>query len=332
MKNHTLMLVFSCLCFQWSNAQTPDLSRYKQQVQRLSEDVAYFDVEKINDQFYMIIGGGGNVGVFVGDSEVILIDNKYEVLEAVLMDALRTFTDKPIKYMINTHFHHDHSDGNKTYGKQGIPIIAHENAKKRMQATAELYGGILPFLEGFVQDKYPENALPVITYDSKISLHESGEHIELYHFGYGHTDGDSVVYFTKANIMHTGDTFVGYRYPYVDLYNGGSIQGIIQVLENIAAITNDDTIIMPGHGPISSRKEVLQIKTALTELYEKTLEGLKQGRTPKAIAASIPTTVGKAENIKLNYIKSIALEQEQVERLTADRLIAKKRGCCSAPF
>ena len=151
----------------------------------------------------------------------------------------------------------------------------------------------------------------VITYDSKISLHESGEHIELYHFGYGHTDGDSVVYFTEANIMHTGDTFVGYRYPYVDLYNGGSIQGIIQVLENIAAITNDDTIIMPGHGPISSRKEVLQIKTALTELYEKTLKGLKQGQTPKAIAASIPTTVGKAENIKLNYIKSIALEQER---------------------
>lgn len=313
MKNWMLKSLLVLGAVQCSLAQTPDLTRYKEQINRLQEQVTYFTIEKINDHFYMLVGGGGNVGVYVGATHVVLIDNKYEILETVLMDALRSFTDKPIKYIINTHFHHDHSDGNRTYGAQGIPIVAHENAKKRMEAVASLYGGIYERLGGFIQDKYPVEALPVMTYDSKLTLHESGEDVVLYHFGYGHTDGDSIVHFPKANILHTGDNFTGYRYPYVDLNNGGSIKGILQVLEQIAILADAETVIMPGHGKIASLNEVLQIKAALTDLYQKTLEGLEKGWSPEAIAATIPITVGGAENIKLNYIKSIALELKNTQ-------------------
>ena len=113
-----------------SYSQKSDFSVYNNEINKVKQEVKYFEIEKINNQFYMLVGGGGNVGVFISNQEVILIDNKYEIIEDVLMASLREITDKPIKYIINTHFHHDHSDGNRAFGKQGIPIISHQNAKK----------------------------------------------------------------------------------------------------------------------------------------------------------------------------------------------------------
>ena len=313
MKLNLLLFFFSTLVtLSW--AQTPNLSKYNEEIKKVEETVKYFEVEKINDQFYMLIGGGGNVGIYISDENVVMVDNKYEIIEEVLMSSLREITAKPIKYIINTHYHHDHSDGNRAFGKMGIPIISHENAKIRMQKVTTLYGGIYDFIDGFVQDQYPSEALPIITYNSKLTLSEGGEAIEMYNFGSGHTDGDTIIYFKNANIMHTGDAFVRYGYPYVDLNNGGSIKGIIEVLGSIAALADDQTVIMPGHGNLSSKQDVLDLRDSLMNLYQKTILGLENGRNYQEIADSIEETlVGdpnmpKAEITKINYIKSIELE------------------------
>jgi glyoxylase-like metal-dependent hydrolase (beta-lactamase superfamily II) len=291
-----------------SFSQNADYTKYKNQISQVDQEVDYFDIVKINNQFYMLVGGGGNVGVFVSDNDVILIDNKYEIIEDVLMSSLRKITDKPIKYIINTHFHHDHSDGNRAFGKKGIPIISHQNAKKRMMDDAELYGGIFESIKDFVQPKYDKNSLPIITYDSKMTLSQGNEEIELYNFGNAHTDGDTVVVFKNNNIIHTGDAFVRYGYPYVDLNNGGSIKGLVNFLGTLESLCDEKTIIMPGHGSLSKKEDVTKLKEILLNLYTKTELGLKNGLSFKEISDSIEETLNSDEDLKLNYIKSIELE------------------------
>jgi glyoxylase-like metal-dependent hydrolase (beta-lactamase superfamily II) len=301
-------LFFLVATVSFSFAQTPDLSKYNEQIQSIQETVKYFESVKVTDQFYMLVGGGGNVGLFISQDGIVMIDNKYEILEDLIMSAVREHSDKPIKYIINTHFHHDHSDGNKAFGKEGIPIISHRNAKKSMEKATELYGGIYAFIDGFIQDKYPAEALPGITFEHTLSITEGTEEIGMYHFGKGHTDGDTIILFKNANIMHTGDSFVRYGYPYVDLNNGGSVKGLIEVLGMIAALANDETRIMPGHGEISTKQDVIKLKNSLHELYQKTVLGLKNGLSPEAIASSIGETLAENEAVKLAYIKTVILE------------------------
>ena len=291
-----------------SYSQKPNFSVYNNQVNTVKEEVKYFEIEKINNQFYMLVGGGGNVGVFVSDNDVVLIDNKYEIIEDVLMASLRKITDKPIKFIINTHFHHDHSDGNRAFGEKGIPIISHQNAKKRMMEDIELYGGIYGFIKDFVQPKYDNASLPVFTYESKMTISQGDEEIELYNFGKAHTDWDSVVVFKNNNIIHTGDAFVRYGYPYVDLNNGGSINGLIDFLGTLELLCDDNTIIIPGHGGLSKKEDVINLKNTLDELYTKTVIGLKNGLSYREISDSIEETLNGDTTVKLNYIKSIELE------------------------
>jgi len=300
--------LFLLLFVNKGKSQEVDFLKYKNQIKSIKENVTFLEIQKINENFYMLVGGGGNVGVFIGDNDVILIDNKYEIIEDVLLETIKKITSKPIKYIINTHFHHDHSDGNRAFGKQGIPIISHQNAKKRMKKDIELYGGIFDGIDGFIQPKYDTNSLPVFTYNSKMIITIDEEDIELYNFGNAHTDGDSVIYFTKSNIMHTGDAFVRYGYPYVDLNNGGSIKGLINLLGKVEILANDNTIIMPGHGKISNKKDVIQLKKSLSLLYDKTVIGLKNGMNYVEISQSIDETLNNDKIVKLNYIKSIELE------------------------
>lgn len=307
MKNIKLTILLAIFHLA-SYSQKPNFSVYNNQINLLKQEVKYFKIEKINNKFYMLKGGGGNVGVFISDGEVILIDNKYEILEDVLMASLREITDKPIKYIINTHFHHDHSDGNRAFGKQGIPIISHQNAKKRMMEDIELYGGIYSSIKDFVQPKYDKTSLPIFTYESKMSISQGNEEIELYNFGKAHTDGDSVVVFKNSNIIHTGDAFVRYGYPYVDLNNGGSIKGLIDFLGTLELLCDDNTIIIPGHGGLSKKEDVTKLKNALDDLYTKSVIGLKNGLSYSEISDSIEETLNENLTVKLNYIKTIELE------------------------
>ena len=307
MKKIIVLFVFSVVPF-FCVSQDSDFSKYNTQIRDVKKEVTYFEIEKINNQFYMLVGGGGNVGVFISDQNVVLIDNKYEIIEDVLMTSLKKITDKPIEYIINTHFHHDHSDGNRAFGKKGIPIIAHQNAKKRMMEDAELYGGIYSTIKDFVQPKYDKSSLPVFTYESKMTISQGNEEIELYNFGNAHTDGDSVVVFKNNNIIHTGDAFVRYGYPYVDLNNGGSIKGLIDLLGALELLCDANTIIMPGHGSLSKKEDVVNLKNTLNDLYNKTIIGLKNGLSYNEISDSIEETLNGDEIVKLNYIKSIELE------------------------
>ena len=307
MKNQIVSLLLAIVPFI-AFSQKSDLSQYNNTIKKVKEEVTYFKIEKINAQFYMLVGGGGNVGVFINDKEVVLIDNTYEIIEDVLMASLREITDKPIKFIINTHFHHDHSDGNRAFGKQGIPIISHQNAKKRMMEDAELYGGIYSFIKDFVQPKYDDASLPVFTYESKMTLTQGDEEIELYNFGKAHTDGDSVVVFKNNNIIHTGDAFVRYGYPYVDLNNGGSIKGLIDLLGMLELLCDENTILIPGHGDLSRKEDVTSLKNTLNDLYVKTVIGLKKGLSYSEISDSIEETLNGDTSVKLNYIKSIELE------------------------
>lgn len=307
MKKIIALFVFSVVPF-FCVSQDSDFSKYNTQIRDVKKEVTYFEIEKINNQFYMLVGGGGNVGVFISDQNVVLIDNKYEIIEDVLMTSLKKITDKPIEYIINTHFHHDHSDGNRAFGKKGIPIIAHQNAKKRMMEDAELYGGIYSTIKDFVQPKYDKSSLPVFTYESKMTISQGNEEIELYNFGNAHTDGDSVVVFKNNNIIHTGDAFVRYGYPYVDLNNGGSIKGLIDLLGALELLCDANTIIMPGHGSLSKKEDVVNLKNTLNDLYNKTIIGLKNGLSYNEISDSIEETLNGDEIVKLNYIKSIELE------------------------
>jgi len=307
MKKIIALFVFSVVPF-FCVSQDSDFSKYNTQIRDVKKEVTYFEIEKINNQFYMLVGGGGNVGVFISDQNVVLIDNKYEIMEDILMTSLKKITDKPIEYIINTHFHHDHSDGNRAFGKKGIPIIAHQNAKKRMMEDAELYGGIYSTIKDFVQPKYDKSSLPVFTYESKMTISQGNEEIELYNFGNAHTDGDSVVVFKNNNIIHTGDAFVRYGYPYVDLNNGGSIKGLIDLLGALELLCDANTIIMPGHGSLSKKEDVVNLKNTLNDLYNKTIIGLKNGLSYNEISDSIEETLNGDEIVKLNYIKSIELE------------------------
>lgn len=307
MKKIIVLFVFSVVPF-FCVSQDSDFSKYNTQIRDVKKEVTYFEIEKINNQFYMLVGGGGNVGVFISDQNVVLIDNKYEIIEDILMTSLKKITDKPIEYIINTHFHHDHSDGNRAFGKKGIPIIAHQNAKKRMMEDAELYGGIYSTIKDFVQPKYDKSSLPVFTYESKMTISQGNEEIELYNFGNAHTDGDSVVVFKNNNIIHTGDAFVRYGYPYVDLNNGGSIKGLIDLLGALELLCDANTIIMPGHGSLSKKEDVVNLKNTLNDLYNKTIIGLKNGLSYNEISDSIEETLNGDEIVKLNYIKSIELE------------------------
>lgn len=308
MKKIIALFVFSVVPF-FCVSQDSVFSKYNTQIRDVKKEVTYFEIEKINNQFYMLVGGGGNVGVFISDQNVVLIDNKYEIIEDVLMTSLqKKITDKPIEYIINTHFHHDHSDGNRAFGKKGIPIIAHQNAKKRMMEDAELYGGIYSAIKNFVQPKYDKSSLPVFTYESKMTISQGNEEIELYNFGNAHTDGNSVVVFNNNNIIHTGDAFVRYGYPYVDLNNGGSIKGLIDLLGALELLCDANTIIMPGHGSLSKKEDVVNLKNTLNDLYNKTIIGLKNGLSYNEISDSIEETLNGDEIVKLNYIKSIELE------------------------
>ena len=272
---------------------------------------------KVKDNLYYIegIGGGvGNVGILLSDDGIIMIDNQFEILEDLLLDKVRELSDKKIKYIINTHFHFDHADGNRVFGKRGIPIISHKNVRTRQSEVHMAYGGIFPLLENFNVPAHEKDELPTITYDKKMYLHEGDETIVIYYFGRGHTDGDSIIKFEKVNVIHTGDSYIEYGLPYVDISNGGSISGFIKTLDDIIEICDENTIVLPGHGGLSDVNKVKNFRDGLSYYYKKTLECYKLGLSIEEIRESIDIPLGETSGfgepvvVKTNFVKSILLE------------------------
>lgn len=230
-------------------------------------------VSKIGGNVYMLEGDGGNIGASVGEDGIVIVDDQFAPLADKIRAALKGISDKPLRFIINTHLHFDHTDGNLPLHE--ATIVAHDNVRKRMASGAE--GGVGGTVL-FRQEPSPKEALPVITFQHDVTIHLNGEDIRVLHAPTGHTDGDSIVYFDKSNVVHMGDDFVTYGFPFVDLNNGGSVKGMVVALEKTIASLPADVKVIPGHGPISTADDVRTFIKMLKDTTEVVEKGIAQGK------------------------------------------------------
>src|SRR3954469_25671975 len=250
-------------------------------------------VQKVADGVYMLTGAGGNIGASIGEDGIVIIDDEFAPLVPKIQAALKGITDKPVRFILNTHYHGDHTGGNQPMAQSGSTIIAHENVRKRLEAGSEIkkFGKPTP--------PAPKDALPIITFDDQLTVHLNGEDIRAIHFPAGHTDGDSVIFFPKANVVHMGDDFVTYGYPFVDIENGGSVSGMIAGCENVLASVPADAKFIPGHGPLSTADDVRAFVKMLKDTRAMVAASVTKKRTPaemkqmKILAAWDPKYNGK---------------------------------------
>ena len=231
-------------------------------------------VSKVAGSVYMLQGVGGNIAASVGDDGIVLIDDESAPLADKVQAALHGITDKPVRFVINTHYHGDHIGGNIYFNRQAT-IIAHDNVRERMQSGGSTGNGGSLHFEAKPQ---PKDALPVITYDHAVTLHLNGEDIRVLHFPSGHTDGDSIIFFPKSNVVHMGDEFVTH-FPFVDVKAGGSLNGMINAVENVIAQVQPDVKVIPGHGQVSSLGDLRAYLTMLKATRDAVAHALKVGKT-----------------------------------------------------
>ena len=203
---------------------------------------------KLTDQLYVLKGKGGNIGLFIGQDGVFMIDDQFAPLTPKILIAIKKITSKPIKYLINTHWHGDHTGGNENIEKEGALIVAHNNVRKRMSVDQ--------VVRGKTKKASPESALPVITFTDDMMMYFNNDDVLITHIHNAHTDGDAIIYFTKNNVLHMGDTYFQGKFPYIDLASGGSINGYIAGIEKAILLSNNETKIIPGHGNVAKRSDL----------------------------------------------------------------------------
>jgi cyclase len=232
-------------------------------------------VTKVAGNVYMLEGAGGNIAASVGDDGIVVVDDQFAPLAEKIQAALKGVTDKPVRFIINTHYHGDHTGGNAFFQKQA-PIIAHDNVRKRLQqgVTAGNLGSVK-----FENKPQPKEALPIITFDHDVTIHLNGEDIRALHFPSGHTDGDSIIFFPQSNVVHMGDDFVRYGFPFIDLGSGGSVEGMIAALEEVLPKLPPDVRVIPGHGALSRLDDVRDYVQMLKQTRAAVEKGVLQGKT-----------------------------------------------------
>ncbi|MEP6691862.1 MAG: MBL fold metallo-hydrolase, partial [Gemmatimonadaceae bacterium] len=205
---------------------------------------------KLATGVYMLVGSGGNIGLAAGADATFLIDDQFAPLTPKIKAAIAAVTDKPVKFVLNTHWHGDHTGGNKDMGDAGALIIAHDNVRKRMSSVQ-----VNDFFKSSTPAS-PPGALPIVTFSDQVTFYLNGDTIHAIHVNPAHTDGDAVIHFVHANVLHMGDTYFNGRYPFVDASSGGSLDGYVAVADMALALVNDQTKIIPGHGPLSNKAEL----------------------------------------------------------------------------
>ena len=236
----------------------------------------------VRDNIYMLQGSGGNIGVSVGDDGVIIIDDQFGPLTAKIQAAIAEISDKPVTFVMTSHFHYDHTDGNMNFGRAGAYIVAQDNARKRMESVQVLSGS------GRVQEPYQPIGLPKITFEESMRFYFNGNAVDIVNTGDGHTDGDAQIFFREANVIHTGDMYVRYGLPFIDRDNGGTADGMIDALWNIASMINDDTIIIPGHGQLATRADLLEFRDMLVVIRGRLTRAKVQGLSVEEMLATEP--------------------------------------------
>jgi cyclase len=242
-------------------------------------DFASVEVQtvKVADGLYVLMGGPaqGNIAVSVGNDGIFLVDSMYAPMHQKIVDALAKISRQPIRYVVNTHLHGDHTAGNEAMAKLGAVIISHENMRSRMAAPP---------------NSAPAAALPVLTYSESLTLHFNGEEIQIFHPDPAHTDGDSIIYFKRANVMHVGDVPASLRYPNIGVNEGGSVDGMMAAGRLVMKVANPQTKIIPGHlGPIIGFNEIEQQLAMFAAVRQRVLTAIRAGKTVAEVVASKPT-------------------------------------------
>lgn len=251
-------------------AQQPDFSKVEIKIETLAPGVA------------VLFGAGGNIGLSYGEDGNVLVDDQYAPLTDKILAAVKSVDPDPVKFVLNTHWHRDHSGGNENLGKAGAVIVAHHNVRRRMSVDqfSKLFGST---------PASPKVALPVVTFGEGVTLHLNGDELQVVHVRNAHTDGDSLVYWRKAKVMHMGDVFFHkVSLPFIDLESGGSIDGEIAAVRKALEIAAPDARIVPGHGPVATRAELETYLAMLVDVRGKVAAAIAAGRTLEAIKADNP--------------------------------------------
>lgn len=231
----------------------------------------------------VLIGGGGNIAVWHGADGIVVIDDNLAPLAPRVLEAIRRSASGPIRFVINTHWHPDHTGGNELLGKAGGIVVAHDNVHMRMSEEQ--------FIEiaSLQVPAAPPGALPVVTFDDSVTLHLNGDRLEVMHVGEAHTDGDAVLWWQTANVVHTGDVYDSSSYPFVDLASGGTLTGLVAALETILSRANDATVVIPGHGPVSNRRELAAYRDMVVTVGRRIREAVERGSSLEEVQGSRPT-------------------------------------------
>ncbi len=234
---------------------------------------------KITDKVYMLKGAGGNIGLLTGSDGLLMIDDQFAPLSEKIAAAIKNIDPTQIKFLLNTHIHGDHTGGNENFKKMGVTIVAHDVVRSRMSSES-----VDPRTLAKMPAK-PKTALPEITFADRMNFHLNDEDIELYHFTNGHTDGDVVIRFVKANVYHVGDLFNRTSFPFIDANNGGKFDGLLANFDKILALIDDKAKIIPGHGNLATKADVKAYRDMLYELQTGVQTALKSGKKVEDIPA-----------------------------------------------
>jgi cyclase len=239
--------------------------------------------EKLADTVYMLTGAGGNIGLSIGEEAVLMIDDQFAPLTPKIQEAIAKLTPKPVKYLVNTHWHFDHTGGNQNFGNAGALIVAHENVRKRLAS-----GGTNEFL-GMTFKPEPRVALPTITFTRDTVFNVNGDELYVMHVPSAHTDGDSIVHFRKSNVIHMGDTFFNKLYPFIDSSSGGSVAGVIANADRVLKMARDDTKLIPGHGPLGTKADLKAFRDMLATVSGRIQKQVKSGKSLAQVIDSKPS-------------------------------------------
>jgi glyoxylase-like metal-dependent hydrolase (beta-lactamase superfamily II) len=236
----------------------------------------------VSDQIFMITGKGGNIGLFIGKDGTFLIDDQFAPLTDRIIAAIKAAGGDVPKFLINTHYHGDHTGGNENLGRGGTLIFSHDNVRERLSTGS--------FIEAFNMKRAAVllEGLPVVTFSEDISFHINDDTVRTIHVPHAHTDGDSFIYFEAANVIHAGDIFFNGFYPFIDVHHGGSVKGMIMATDKLLALADSDTQIIPGHGPLGNKAQLTSYRLMLATAYERLKELKEGGKTVQEAIAAQP--------------------------------------------
>ena len=247
-------------------------------------DTVVVTASPVRDGVYMIVGRGGNIGLSTGVDGSFIVDDQYAPLTDQIVAAIQKVTDDPVRFVVNTHFHGDHTGGNENFGRMGSIIVAHENVRKRLSAEQ-----VRTLLRQDTTPPAPEGALPQITYTDEVTFHWNDEEIRAFHVEHAHTDADAIIHFKKADVFHMGDTFFRGRYPFIDIDLGGNIDGVIAAADKVLASSKATTRIIPGHGELATPEDLRAYRDMLFRVRFRVKTLIEEGKSLDEILAAKPT-------------------------------------------